>query len=51
MAVVVVEASALVDLLLQTSRAPAVVRVVTGAEMVAPDLLNVEVVSTLRRLE
>ena len=26
-------------------------RAVTGAEMVAPDLLNVEVISTLRRLE
>jgi predicted nucleic acid-binding protein len=27
------------------------VRAVSGAEMVAPDLLNVEVLSTLRRLE
>ena len=26
-------------------------RAVTGAEMVAPDLLNVEVISTLRRLK
>lgn len=39
------------ELLLQTSRAAAVVTAIAGADMVAPDLLNVEVLSVLRRLE
>ena len=48
---IVVDASAFVELLLQTSRAAAVVKAVGGTDMVAPDLLNVEVLSVLRKLE
>ena len=36
---------------MQTGRAAAVVQAVAGADMVAPDLLNIEVLSVLRRLE
>ena len=48
---VVVDASALVELLLQSKRAPAVLQAVGDTEMVAPDGINPEVLSTLRRLE
>jgi predicted nucleic acid-binding protein len=48
---VVVDASALVELLLQSERAPAVLQAVGDTEMVAPDGINPEVLSTLRRLE
>jgi predicted nucleic acid-binding protein len=48
---VVVDASALVELLLQSKRAPAVLQAVGETEMVAPDGINPEVLSTLRRLE
>ena len=48
---VVVDASALVELLLQSERAPAVLQAVGRTEMVAPDGINPEVLSTLRRLE
>ena len=48
---VVVDASALVELLLQSERAPAVLQAVGNTEMVAPDGINPEVLSTLRRLE
>jgi predicted nucleic acid-binding protein len=47
----VVDASALVELLLQGERAPAVVHAVRGTGMAAPDLVNAEVVSVLRRME
>jgi predicted nucleic acid-binding protein len=47
----VVDASALVELLLQGGRAPAVVHAVRGTEMAAPDVLNPEVLSVLRRME
>jgi predicted nucleic acid-binding protein len=48
---VVVDASALVELLLQTGRAAAVVQAVGNTEMVAPDVINPEVLSSLRRRE
>jgi predicted nucleic acid-binding protein len=48
---VVVDASALVELLLQSERAPAVLQAVGDTEMVAPDGINPEVLSTLGRLE
>jgi predicted nucleic acid-binding protein len=48
---VVVDASALVELLLQSERAPAVLQAVGRTEMVAPDGINPEVLSALRRLE
>jgi predicted nucleic acid-binding protein len=48
---VVVDASALVELLLQRERAPAVSQAVGDSEMVAPDLVNPEVLWALRRRE
>lgn len=51
MAVIVVDASAFLELLLQSSRAATVTQAVAGMELIAPDLLNIEVLSTLRRLE
>jgi predicted nucleic acid-binding protein len=48
---VVLGSSALVELLLQSERAPAVLQAVGTTDMVAPDGVNPEVLSTLRRLE
>jgi predicted nucleic acid-binding protein len=48
---VVVDASALVELLLQRERAPAVSQAVGDTEMVAPDVVNPEVLWALRRRE
>ena len=48
---VVVDASALVELLLRRERAPAVVQAVGGTQMVAPDVINPEVLWALRRRE
>jgi predicted nucleic acid-binding protein len=48
---VVIDASALVELLLQSTRAPAVLQAVGSTELVAPDVINPEVLSALRRLE
>jgi predicted nucleic acid-binding protein len=48
---VVVDSSALVDLVVQTERAPAVAQAVGTTDMVAPDVINPEVLSILRRLE
>ena len=48
---VVVDASALVELLLQRERAPAVHQAVADTEMVAPDLINPELLWALRRRE
>jgi predicted nucleic acid-binding protein len=48
---VVIDASALVDLIVQSERAPAVAQAVGATEMVAPDVVNPEVLSILRRLE
>lgn len=47
----VVDASALVELLLQGERAAAVAQAVRGSEMTAPDVVNPEVLSVLRRME
>jgi predicted nucleic acid-binding protein len=48
---VVIDASALVDLIVQSERAPAVAQAVGATEMVAPDVVNPDVLSILRRLE
>lgn len=48
---IVVDASALVEVLLQTTRAPAVERCMAGHELVAPDALDVEVLHALRGIE
>ena len=48
---IVIDASALVDLVVQSERAPAVVQAVGSTDMVAPDVVNPEVLSILRRLE
>jgi predicted nucleic acid-binding protein len=48
---VVLDASALVELLLQSDRAPAVLQVIGSTELTAPEVINLEVLSTLRRLE
>ena len=40
---VVIDASALVDLIVQSERAPAVAQAVGATEMVAPDVVNPEV--------
>jgi predicted nucleic acid-binding protein len=48
---VVIDASALVELLLQSDRAPAVLQAIGATDMVAPDAINPEVLSTLRRFE
>ena len=48
---VVIDASALFELVIQSDRAPAVVQAVGATDMVAPDVVNPEVLSILRRLE
>ena len=48
---VVVDSSALVELLLHSERAPAVLQAVGTTDMVAPDGINAEILSTLRRFE
>jgi predicted nucleic acid-binding protein len=48
---IVIDASALVEVLVQSERAPAVLQAVGNTEMVAPDVINPEVLATLRRLE
>jgi predicted nucleic acid-binding protein len=48
---VVIDASALVELLLQRERAPAVLQAVGTTDMVAPDVINPEVLWALRRRE
>jgi predicted nucleic acid-binding protein len=47
----VVDASALVELLLQGVRAAAVAQAVRGTGMTAPDVVDPEVLSVLRRME
>jgi len=49
--VIVIDASALVEVLLQTPRARAVERCMRGRELVAPDALDVEVLHALRGIE
>jgi predicted nucleic acid-binding protein len=48
---VVVDASALVELLLQRERAPAVLQAIGDTQMVAPDVINPKVLWALRRRE
>ncbi|MDQ3630752.1 MAG: type II toxin-antitoxin system VapC family toxin [Actinomycetota bacterium] len=48
---IVIDASALVEVLLQTPRAGAVERCMRGHELVAPDALDGEVLHALRGLE
>lgn len=48
---IVVDASAVVELLARSPHAESVIQVVSGLDMVAPDLINAEVISTVRRLE
>jgi predicted nucleic acid-binding protein len=48
---VVIDSSALVDLVAQTERAPAVAQAVGATDMVAPDVVNPEVLSALMRME
>jgi predicted nucleic acid-binding protein len=48
---VVIDSSALVELVVKTERAPAVAQAVGATDMVAPDVVNPEVLSALRRLE
>jgi predicted nucleic acid-binding protein len=47
----VVDASALVELLLRGERAAAVAQAVRGSQMTAPDVVSPEVLSVLRRME
>lgn len=48
---IVVDASAIVELLLQTSRAAPIERCLAGHDLFAPDVLDVEVLHALRGLE
>jgi predicted nucleic acid-binding protein len=48
---VVIDASALVDLVVQSERTRAVAQAVGLTDLVAPDVVNPEVLSILRRLE
>jgi predicted nucleic acid-binding protein len=48
---VVIDSSALVDLVAQTARSPAVAQAVGATDMVAPDVVNPEVLSALMRME
>jgi predicted nucleic acid-binding protein len=48
---IVIDASALVELLLRTDAGTRVARAIDGASLVAPDVINPEVVQSLRGLE
>lgn len=48
---IVIDSSALVEVLLRRSRAVALSEILADTEKVAPDLIGAETVSTLRRLE
>jgi predicted nucleic acid-binding protein len=48
---VVIDSSALVELVVRSERASAVTQAVGATDMVAPDVVNPEVLSALRRLE
>jgi predicted nucleic acid-binding protein len=48
---VVIDASALFELVVQSERTPAVAQAVGATDMVAPDVVNPEVLAILRRLE
>jgi predicted nucleic acid-binding protein len=47
----VIDASAFVELLLRTSAGLAVAGIIGGAELIAPDVINPEVMQSLRGLE
>ena len=48
---IAIDASALVELLLKTPVGQGIARVVAGAELIAPDVINPEVMQSLRNLE
>jgi predicted nucleic acid-binding protein len=48
---IAIDASALVELLLQTPAGRGIARVAAGAQLVAPDIVNPEVLQSLRGLE
>jgi predicted nucleic acid-binding protein len=48
---VVIDSSALVELVIRSERASAVAQAVGATDMVAPDVVNSEVLAALRRLE
>ena len=48
---VVIDSSALVELVIKSERASAVTQAVGATDMVAPDVVNPEVLAALRRLE
>jgi predicted nucleic acid-binding protein len=48
---VVIDSSALVELVIRSERASAVAQAVGATDMVAPDVVNPEVLAALRRLE
>ncbi len=48
---IAIDASALVELLLQTPAGREIARVVAGAQLIAPDIINPEVLQSLRGLD
>lgn len=48
---IAIDASAFVELLLRTPAGLAIARLVAGAELIAPDVINPEVMQSLRKLE
>lgn len=48
---ITIDASAFVELLLRTPAGLAVARIVAGADLIAPDVINPEVMQSLRKLE
>lgn len=48
---IAIDASAFVELLLRTPAGLAIARIVAGAEMIAPDVINPETMQSLRKLE
>jgi predicted nucleic acid-binding protein len=48
---IAIDASALVELLLQTSVGRGLARIIAGAQLIAPDVINPEVMQSLRGLE
>ena len=48
---ITIDASALVELLLQTPAGDKIRRLVAGAQLMAPDVINPEVMQSLRKLE
>lgn len=48
---IAIDASALVELLMETSSGHRIARLVAGAQLIAPDIINPEVMQSLRGLE